>query len=342
MSEPRPNGLFVFVAVRELKFFLGTLALLLPEQSYTRKRIRGIKSLQNDAILAQKTECEPCWEYKFSPQLSLQSCRGKTTEASAEACRSLRRMVLRGTKECERYGTNMRSPPPPLGTDHHAFECRVRFPGRLVGAAIAPIEVTPVPRSQVRVAPAPPVSPHPASAPEQTPQAPSGQQPPLRAESGKAELDRELKADRDRIATVLNNLNSAIAELRKDQSERLLQWQRAAVELAMTIATRLLHEKVVSGDFPMEAKVRDMLQQLEDEAPVAVRLNPEDLKLLESRLGNEPLLPGQDNPRLVPDTTLARGECRLEGKETMLLSDVGRELAEIRDELLRSLAHARS
>ena len=110
----------------------------------------------------------------------------------------------------------------------------------------------------------------------------------------------------------------------------------------MTMSTRLLHERIISGDFPMEAKVRDMVKQLEGEPPVAVRLNPEDLQLLAKRLGDEPLLAGMDDLKLIPDASLARGECRVEGKEAMLLSDVGRELQEIRDELLRSLAHARS
>jgi flagellar biosynthesis/type III secretory pathway protein FliH len=155
-------------------------------------------------------------------------------------------------------------------------------------------------------------------------------------------MARELKADRARIEEILGKLQAAAMELRKDQTERLREWQRAAVELAMTVATRLLHERVISGDFPMEAKVRDMVAQLEEDVPVAIRLNPADLQLLESRLGGESLLAGHDETRLIADTTLARGECRVEGKEAMLLSDVGRELQEIRDELLRSLAHARS
>jgi len=232
----------------------------------------------------------------------------------------------------------MRSPPTPLGTDRPAFECRVRFSGRLLNATIVTVDETPMPRPLPRVATAPPVSPSPATATEAIPTA----QTTVPADFWKTDLARELKADRTRIEEILGRLQEATAELRKDQTERLRQWQRAAVELAMTIATRLLHERVVSGDFPMEAKVRDMVGQLEDESPVAIRLNPADLQLLESRLGDEPLLPGRDDPRLVPDPTLARGECRVEGKEAMLLSDVGRELQEIRDELLRSLAHAGS
>lgn len=235
----------------------------------------------------------------------------------------------------------MRSPPSPKGSDRPAFECRVRFSGRLLGAAIISHDETAPARAPARAAPpAAAVPPHPAPAP--APAAPHPPQATVPPDFWKTDQARELQIDRQRIEEVLGKLQAAAADLRKDQAERLREWQRAAVELATTVATRLLHERVVSGDFPMEAKVRDMVAQLEDDVPVSIRLNPQDLQLLESRLGEEPLLPGQDDPRLVADASLARGECRVEGKETMLLSEVGRELQEIREELLRSLAHARS
>ena len=40
--------------------------------------------------------------------------------------------------------------------------------------------------------------------------------------------------------------------------------------------------------------------------------------------------------------TLARGECRVEGRESMLLADLPGQLQQIREELLRSLSHAGS
>ncbi|QJW94409.1 hypothetical protein FTUN_1929 [Frigoriglobus tundricola] len=117
--------------------------------------------------------------------------------------------------------------------------------------------------------------------------------------------------------------------------------QRAAVELATTIASRLLHERVVAGDFPMDAKVRDMIAQLGADVPVVVRLNPADLDLLKGRLGGAPLSPDRDDPRFVPDPALTRGGCQVEGRESMLMSDVTRELEDIRADLLRSIDNAR-
>ncbi|MCS7270180.1 MAG: flagellar assembly protein FliH, partial [Gemmataceae bacterium] len=122
----------------------------------------------------------------------------------------------------------------------------------------------------------------------------------------------------------------------------LQEWQRAAITLAMTIASRLLYERIQSGEFPIEARVREMIAQLANEPVVAVRLHPQDLKLLQERLAGQPLLSESEHPRFIADATLARGECRVEGRDTILLSDVVRQLQEIQDELLRSLGHARS
>jgi flagellar biosynthesis/type III secretory pathway protein FliH len=156
------------------------------------------------------------------------------------------------------------------------------------------------------------------------------------------DVGREVAADRARIEVVLGQVKSAVEGFREDQNNRLRQWQRAAVELAATIASRLVHDRIEAGEFPMEAKVRDMVDQLEGDAPATIHLNPADLELLERRLAGEPLLSGRDDPRVVPDPTLDRGACRVEGREAMLLSDLTRELQEIRDELLRSLGNARS
>ncbi len=235
----------------------------------------------------------------------------------------------------------MRSAPnAPTGFDRQPFECRLRFHRPLRGVEVVPPDAVPVgprptPPSVTRPEPraAEPPKPTPGPAPTPTPEP----APDL----AQTDLARELKIDRDRIEAVLAEVRSDIAALRKERAARVEELQRVAIELALTIASRLLHERVVSGDFPIDAKVRDMIAQLGDEAVISVRLNPTDLELLKDRLGGDPLAPGRDDPRFVPDPGLNRCECQIDGRESMLLSDVSRELQEIRDDLLRSLDHAR-
>jgi flagellar biosynthesis/type III secretory pathway protein FliH len=215
------------------------------------------------------------------------------------------------------------------GNGRPPFEFRVRFPSRLADSLLE----APAAQSNDRSRQAAP------SAADDSAHRTANTTP---TDFWQTDAGRELQADRERIENVLAQVRSGVASLREDQAKRLSDWQRAAIELATTIAARLLHRKVVAGEFPMEAKVRDMIAQLEDDVPVAIHLNPADLALLEKRLAGEPLLPGRDDPRVAPDPNLARGECRVEAREGMLLSDMTRELTEIRDELLRSLAHART
>ncbi len=206
-------------------------------------------------------------------------------------------------------------------------EFRVRFHARLANATLTTPDA-PLPAAKP-ILPPPPPPPVVAFVPEPVP-APA------------PDLTAEFLADRERIEAVLETVRTAAADVRKDLNGRLREWQRAAVELAMATATRLLHDRVVTGEFPVEEKVREMVEQLHEDGPITVRLNPADLELLEHRLGGEPLLPGRDDPRVIPDPTLARAECRVEGREGMLLTDVTRELIEIREQLLKDLGNARS
>jgi flagellar biosynthesis/type III secretory pathway protein FliH len=234
----------------------------------------------------------------------------------------------------------MRSPPVAQpGRSRRPFEFGVRFHAPLRGAELAPkgVSVAAPPPPPSQLAPPPSTLASPRGASHAAAPAPAAAQSFLATEAA-----REFLADREKIEATLEKLQATAAEFGANQMLRLREWQRAAVELAMTIASRLFHERVVSGEFPMEAKVRDMIGQLGEDAAVTVRLNPADLKLLETRLGGQPLTHAGEEPKFVPDETLGRGDCRIEGRESMLLSDVSQELQEIREELLRSLDHARS
>ena len=232
------------------------------------------------------------------------------------------------------------APNAPPGLNRTPFECRMRFHRPLRRVELVPADAV---APAVRPAPsAPRLEPEPTrSAPPAT-QPPTNTAPPAPTDHWPIETERELTLDRERIETVLREVRAAVTGLRQDHEGRLQELQRVAVELALTIATRLLHERVAAGDFPIDAKVRDMIAQLGEDVPVVVRLNPADLELLKGRLGGEPLSADRDDPRFLPDPALARGACQVEGRESMLLSDVTRELHDIRDDLLRSLDNARS
>lgn len=217
------------------------------------------------------------------------------------------------------------------GFDGLPFECQLRFHRRLRNVRLVPADAL---TAETATVPAP--QPKPAPPPPPAPAAPT----PTDTTRAEADAARERQQDRERLEAALDQVRTAVADLRKDRASRLQDWQTAAVELALTIATRLLHERVASGDFAIDGKVRDMIVQLGDDVPVTVRLNPTDLELLRDRMGSDPLSGDYADPRFVADPALTRGACQVEGRESMLMSDVASELTEIRDEMLRRLGDA--
>lgn len=205
-------------------------------------------------------------------------------------------------------------------------EFRVSFADRIADAVV--VDAT---------TPLPPLRIHTPLASEPTP-APT----PPPADLWVTEIGAQLSADRRAIETVLGSLTAAADDLTRQHAERMDQWRTAAVELGVSIAAKLLHERITAGDFAVEQMIRDMAADMTDDEVVSVRLNPKDLELLESRLDGQPLLSRPTDPQLIADPTLGRGECRVEGKASLSLSDLPRQLGQIREDLLRSIAHARA
>lgn len=229
-------------------------------------------------------------------------------------------------------GGPMRSTPVARrGSDPGSHEFRVRFARRLRGARIvSATEVIP----PITPVVAPPVVPPPPAAVSPPPAPPSGFVQP--------DITKELREDRARIESALTNIQQAVDGLRTDRAARLEEMRQAAGTIGLALATRLLHEQIDAGAFAIEEKIRDMVAQLGDDVAVTVRLNPADLALLNQRLNDEPLLDDQSDPRFVADPNLGRGDCQVEGRESTLLSDLTRDLDEMREDLLRRLKNARS
>jgi|GEM_PF-2206669 len=219
------------------------------------------------------------------------------------------------------------------------LEFRIAFSHPLTNAARVPNDAA-LPPVRLPQPKAPP-----QSATQNTPAQPASATTPAPAEDARNlhdEMMRQMQEDRTQTQAALAALRSATTEVRQQFGIHIEEFQAAAIELALTVATRLLHERVVENNYAIEEIVRDMVGQLIDDTPVAIRMNPKDVELLERRLGGEPLLSGTNDPRLIADATLRRGECNVEGRSSIIMTDVARLLGEIRTEMLRSLGNARS
>ncbi len=153
--------------------------------------------------------------------------------------------------------------------------------------------------------------------------------------------ERAASEERERVERVLGSLAEVARDLRAQQRSRLEEMQQVAVEIALAVAGSVVYERIEAGDYAVEELVRRAVQRLDSREAVTVHLHPDDLALLERRLGEGPRITlDGDDVRLAADASLARGDCRAETGDGSVLTHLEEHLAEIRKDLLRSLPEA--
>ncbi len=110
------------------------------------------------------------------------------------------------------------------------------------------------------------------------------------------------------IETTFAAIDEKLLEIERRRQDSLVEMQQAAVELAISIASRLVHEKIEAGDFAVEELVGQLLKRCEGRGPAVIRLHPADLKLLKERSqGRRPPWLDQETYTLAADVTLGTG-----------------------------------
>ena len=157
--------------------------------------------------------------------------------------------------------------------------------------------------------------------------------PPLPGPSHEIQARKDLQA----FEKVMASLQATAARCESQYATMLGEMQRAAVELAIAVASRVLLTKVESGDFPLEAIVRHIVGRLPVRGNINVYLHPEDLAMMLNRLGDRPLILGAPAIHFHADYALAHGECRASAAEVTVRSDVMTQLADLREYILEGI-----
>lgn len=146
--------------------------------------------------------------------------------------------------------------------------------------------------------------------------------------------------ERTAFENVLAGLHKAAAQIDATYDSMLSEMRQAAVELAIAVAGRLLHDKVDAGDFPLEKVIREVVDRLPTRRKVIVSLHPDDLSLLRQRRGEKALEAESPVLEFRADARLTRGACKAEAGGVTVLSDLKAQLALLRQELLEGAALA--
>lgn len=152
---------------------------------------------------------------------------------------------------------------------------------------------------------------------------------------------RRLAEERQAIERVLASMMEVAQHLEAQQRQNLSEMQQATVELAMAVASRLIHDKVAAGNHAVENLVQQVVERLPARQSMKVYLHPEDLALLKQRVGSElTALAGGREVQWIADPAVGRGDCRADSGEVSILSQLEVQLGDLRRHLLGALDHA--
>lgn len=165
--------------------------------------------------------------------------------------------------------------------------------------------------------------------------------PNLAAAAGSSARARQEEEWRT-IEAAFAAIDERIQDIEQRRQQSLAELRQAAVELAVSIASRFIHERIAAGEFAVEKLVEQVLAKCELRQPVEIRLHPADLELLERRSqGKRIPWRNHESYKLVADGALQRGDCRVEAGELGVLSMIETQLSELRQHLLENLDDAR-
>lgn len=153
-----------------------------------------------------------------------------------------------------------------------------------------------------------------------------------------AQQERE---DRQALERILEQMHQSAEQFAVRYEAMVEEMRQATIELAIAVAGRVVFDKLQAGDFPIEEMVSQALTRLPPTPNLSLYLHPDDLALLQRRLGDQSLRPSRESQvRLDADSSLRRGGCRAEAGEIHVLADLADQLAGLRQHLLWSASHA--
>lgn len=140
---------------------------------------------------------------------------------------------------------------------------------------------------------------------------------------------REQVQSLGQAATQLRNVAKTLHA--KWEQTLLPELQQLTVELAHAIAAKLVLDRVVSDQFPIENLVREVVERLNTDQTIVVKLNPADFEVWQKQA--EAIAVG-DHVRVQADATLARGDCQATAGEISIVYELRRQIEELRQQLV--------
>lgn len=150
----------------------------------------------------------------------------------------------------------------------------------------------------------------------------------------------ELEEHKQQFIQANRTLESVLAELERSARQLYVQHKDEIAELSVEIARRVLSRQIADGDYEIEAIIKETLKDAPTAEDLTVRLNPEDLALLQSARQKSEQDTSLHNARLVADAQVGKAECVVESPKGAIESRINEQLERIAKALKK--AHQQS
>lgn len=139
-----------------------------------------------------------------------------------------------------------------------------------------------------------------------------------------------MEAGARRADAILRRLSQTLESLAQLRRTIIQQTEQQVVELALTLARRVVHREISLDPQLVAALAHVALERLGEQAPATIRLHPDDYATVMAQRGEQ--WQGAQ-VTVVPDAAIARGGCLVESDFGMIDASVDAQF----DELTRSL-----
>jgi flagellar assembly protein FliH len=137
------------------------------------------------------------------------------------------------------------------------------------------------------------------------------------------------------LVTILAAIRQAVQGIEHSRQAWQQHWERHVVELAVAIASRLCRRELSRNPAITQQWIRESLEMAAGNAEVVLRLNPHDHTGLSDQIqAMTRELTGLGNVRIVADSTISTGGCRVDTEFGSLDQQIEQQLARIAEELL--------
>jgi len=152
-------------------------------------------------------------------------------------------------------------------------------------------------------------------------------------EDGQQATQMALAEDFNKLEDWVRRIDKVTENLIQEFSDKIKDLKNAIVPIAIKVAEHILRSEIRANPAVIENQVAKALEVLDNEKIFKIKLNPEDIEILEninSRLLSDPKL---DSVEIVPDASIKHGGCIIEAEIGQIDATIEAQLKKIESAL---------